>query len=88
LLRTDKVAAAILLIAILSGLHAEGLFLAEAHGAEAVGRDAQGDEVLLNGTGATVAEREVVFGRAALVAMAFDREANLRVLTKEIASLA
>jgi len=35
------VAAAILLIAIFRGLHAEGFFLAEADGVEAIGGNAQ-----------------------------------------------
>jgi hypothetical protein len=43
LLRTDKMAAAILLIAIFRGLHAEGLLFAEADGVEAIGRNAQRD---------------------------------------------
>ncbi len=68
-------------------LVAEGLFLAEAGCADAIGGDAQGDKVLLDGTGATLAEREVVFGGTTLVAMAFDGRANLRIVTQEIGGL-
>jgi len=38
-----------------------------------------GDEILLDRAGAAIAEREVVFGGAALIAVAFDRDANLRI---------
>ena len=40
LLDPDEVTATILLVAILSGLHAEGLFFTEANGVDAIGRDA------------------------------------------------
>ena len=39
---------------------------------------------MLDGAGATIAEREVVFGGAALVAMAFNGHANLRVVAQEV----
>src|SRR5438046_868126 len=65
-------AATILLPAGFGALHAERLLLAEADGAEAVGRDAQRDEILLDGTGAAITEAEVIFGRTTLIAMTFD----------------
>src|SRR5436190_2199117 len=65
-------AATILLPAGFGALHAERLLLAEADGAEAVGRDAQRDEILLDGTGAAITEAEVIFGRPTLIAMTCD----------------
>ena len=70
-------AATILLIARLSGFIAERLFFAVADGAEAVRRNAQGDEILFYCGGATISETEVVFGGAALIAMAFDGGFNV-----------
>src|SRR6266849_9346391 len=84
LLGADEVAAAILLPAGFVALGAEGLFFAEADGAEAIGGDAQRDEILLDGAGAAIAEREVVFGGAALVAVAFDGHAKLRIVAQEL----
>src|SRR5258708_17659551 len=84
LLGADEVAAAILLPARFVVLVAEGLFLAEADGADAIGGDAQGNEILLDGAGAAIAEREVVFGGPALVAMAFNGHANLRVVAQAV----
>src|ERR1700732_1222683 len=84
LLSFDEVAAAILLPAGFVALRAEGLFLAEANGADAIAGDPQGDEILLNGACAAIAEREVVFGGAALVAVALDGDANLRIVAQEV----
>jgi hypothetical protein len=67
------VAAAILLVALFRGLHAKGFFLAEADRVYALGGDSKGDQVLLDGAGAAIAQSEVVFGRTALVAMTLDR---------------
>jgi hypothetical protein len=69
-------------------LHAEGLFLAEADGVETVAGKAEADEVLLDGVGAAITKREVVFGGAAFVAMAFDRYANLRIVFEEVGGFA
>src|SRR5262249_44174588 len=63
-------------------LHAERLLFAEANGIDAIGGDAQGDEVLLDGAGTTIAESKVVLGGAALVAVAFDGDALGWVVTK------
>src|SRR5258706_2952598 len=87
LLGADEVAAAILLPAGFVALVAEGLFFAEADGADAIGGEAEGDEILLDGAGAAIAEREVVFGGTALVAMAFDGDAELRVIAQEVSGL-
>src|SRR2546429_6131122 len=62
-------AAAVLLPASLVVFHAERFLLAEADGIHAIGGDAERYEIFFHGGGATVAEAEVVFGRAALVAM-------------------
>src|SRR5229473_1720798 len=87
LLGADEVAAAVLLPAGLVALRAERFFLAEADGGHAVGRAAQRDEVLLHGAGAAIAERQVVFRGAALVAVAFDGHAKLRVVAQELGGL-
>src|SRR4029077_12564061 len=87
LLGADEVASAILLPAGFVALAAEGLFFAEADGADAVGGDAQGDEILLGGAGAAIAESEVVFGGAALVAVAFDGHANAGIIAQEFGGL-
>src|ERR1700740_941156 len=84
LLGADEVAAAVLLPAGFVVLTAEGLFFTEADGAHAVGRDSQGDETLLYRAGAAGPEREIVFGGAALVAMAFNGHAELRVVAQEL----
>src|SRR6267154_1315460 len=87
LLGADEVAAAVLLPAGFGALGAEGLFFAEAYGADAIGGDAQGDEILLYCAGAAIAKSEVVFGGAALVAMAFDGYANAGVIAQEFGGL-
>jgi len=80
-------AATILLPAGFVVLHAEGLLLAEADRAEAVGRNAQRNEILLDGVGAAVAEAEVVFGGTTLVAMAFDGDFYRGILLQVISGL-
>src|SRR5260370_3430717 len=79
-------AAAILLPASLGVLHAEGFLLAEADGAHTVGGDSQRHEILLDGVGTAIAEAEVVFRGAALVAMTFDGDFDRRVLLQEVRS--
>ena len=54
-------------------------FLAVAHGAHARRRDAERDQIVAGGERAALAERQVVFGRAAFVAVAFDRDLPRRV---------
>src|SRR5437016_4447029 len=79
--------AAVLLPAGLVALHAEGLLLAEADGAEAVGRNTQRNEVLLDGGGAAIAEAQVVFRGTTLVAVAFDGHLESRIVFQEIRGL-
>src|SRR6202163_5002057 len=87
LLSANEVATAILLPAAFVALRAEGLFLAEADRGQAVGGNAQGDEILLHGSGAAVPECQVVFRRAALVAVPFDGHAKLRIVAQEVRGL-
>src|SRR5690349_14830791 len=77
-------AAAVLLPTGLVVLRAEGFLFAEADGAEAVGRNAQGNEILLDGVGAAIAEAEVVLGGTTLVAMALNSHFDGRVPFQEI----
>src|SRR5712691_2159754 len=80
-------AAAVLLPASLVALHAEGLFLAEADDRDAVGGNAQGNDVLLYSVGAAVTETQVVFRGATLVAVAFDGHFEPRIVFEEIGGL-
>jgi hypothetical protein len=56
LLGSNEMAAAVLLVAVFGGLHAERLFLAEADGVETVGGNTQGNQVLLDGACTAVSE--------------------------------
>src|SRR5258706_6823141 len=87
LLGADEVAAAILLPAGFVALVGEGLCFVIADGADAIGGEAQGDEILLDGAGAAIAEREAVLRGAALVAVAFDGDAELPVIAQEVSGL-
>src|SRR6267143_167367 len=79
-------AAAVLLPAGFVVLHTEGLLLAEADGAEAVGRNAQRNEILLDGAGAAIAKAEVVLRGTTLVAMALYGDFDRRVFFQEVRS--
>ena len=68
----------------LVALHAEGLFLAVADGAQPVRRNAERYKELFYGGGAAVAEGEVVFRRTTLIAVAFDGYLEPRILLQEI----
>ena len=68
-------------------LVAELLLFAEADGAKAVGRNTKRHEILLGGAGSAIAEREIVFGGAALIAMALDGGTSLRMIAEELRSL-
>src|SRR5467141_1797499 len=81
-----EMAAAVLLPAGLVVLVAEGLLLAEADDVQAVGRNAQRNEVLLDGGGAAIAKAQVVFRGATLVAVAFDGCFNRWVPLQEVRS--
>src|ERR1700694_5884313 len=80
-------AATVLLPAGLVALVAEGLLLAEANDGEAVGRNAQRNEVLLDGAGAAIAQAQVVFRGATLVAVAFDGYLETWIIFQEIRGL-
>src|SRR6266704_1604902 len=77
-------AATVLLPATFVVLHAERLFLAVADGAQPVCGNSERDDVLLHGAGAAIAETQIVFGGAALVAVSFDGRLDLRVVLQEI----
>ena len=84
LLGRGEVAATILRVAGFGGFGAEGLFFAPAGGAEMVGGNAQADEIFLDGIGTALAESEIVFGRTALVAMAFNGDAGVGIALEEV----
>jgi hypothetical protein len=84
----DEVADAVALPAFFVALGAKLFFLAEARGVETVGGNAELHEVILNGRGAAIAEDQVVFGGAALVAAALDGHFDLRILAQEVRGLA
>src|SRR5262245_58508268 len=70
--RHREVRAAVLLPALLGRLGADRDFLAVGDGLEPLGRHSQRDDVVVGGTRAPLAEREVVLDRSALVAVALD----------------
>jgi hypothetical protein len=84
LLRDDEMCSAVLLPALFVALRASRLFLAVADGTDARGRDAQLHKCVLCGRGAIVAEREIVLGRSAFVAMTLDGEVNVGMLLQVI----
>ena len=86
LVSLDEVADAVALPAFLVALGAKLLFLAEAGGVEAIGGNAELNEVILDGRGAAIAENNVVFGGAAFVAAAFDGRLDLRIFAEEVRS--
>jgi hypothetical protein len=83
----DEMAAAILLPASFVALHAEGLLLAEANGGKAIRGDAEGNEILFHGIGAAITEAQVVFRRAALIAVAFNGHFEARIIFQKICGL-
>src|SRR5437868_15522405 len=80
-------ATAVLLPTSLVVLHTEGLLLAEADSADAVGRNAQRNDVLLDRGGAAIAEAQVVFRGTTLVAVAFDGYFEAWIVFQEIPGL-
>ena len=78
LLPGREVHAAVLLPARLVVVGALRTFLAVADGLQLVAGNAQLDQEVLGGGGAPVAQGQVVFGRAALVAMALDGDGRIR----------
>src|SRR5258708_27463074 len=79
-------AAAVLLPAGLVVLVAEGLLLAEADDVQAVGRNAERNEVLHHSGGTANAQAQVVFRGTTLVAVAFDGWFNRWVPLQEVRS--
>ena len=84
LLLIDEVTAAILLPAAFVLFHAERLFLAVADGLDAAGADSSGGQGTLHCAGTLVAQSQVVFGRAAAVAVSLNREVDAGVLAEEL----
>src|SRR5271168_3663893 len=76
-------AAAILLPATLVRLGAEWLFLAHRHGLNAIPGDSGLNQRILHRVSATGAERKVIFGRPAFVAVSFNRDVDVRMLLQE-----
>src|ERR1700683_430924 len=74
---------AILLPARFIVLGAEWPLFAPAHGIHAVGGNAERNKVILGSLGAAFTEANVVLRRAALIAMALDGHANLRIRAQE-----
>src|SRR5580693_3724492 len=83
LLRRYEVRAAILLPTFFGVLGAERTFLAPADGVHAIGADAQRNQIILRRLRAPFAQADIVFGGTALVAMAFDGHADLRIRAQE-----
>src|SRR5277367_441108 len=77
----------VFLPALLVAVGAEGALFAQAGGRQAIGGDAEGDEVVFHGGGAAVTEDEVVFGGTAFVAVAFDGGADFRMVAQELGGL-
>src|SRR5580698_6063355 len=75
--------AAVLLPALFGGLGAEGLLLAVADDANAVGGNACGYQCVLGGVGTILSESQVVFIRSALVAVAADDHLDVRMANQE-----
>src|ERR1035437_2996316 len=83
LLLINEVGAAVLLPARLVAFRAERFFLAVADRAYAVGRNPELRQSLLGFVGTIVAQRQVVFGRTAFVAVALDGELHALVLLQK-----
>src|SRR6202041_1782966 len=76
----DKVTAAILLPAAFGFFHAERFFFAVADGLNAIGADSGRNQSALHGRGPLIAQCQVVFGRAAGIAVSLNRKVNVGVL--------
>src|ERR1035437_2640558 len=84
LLLINEMAAAVLLPASFVAFCAEGLFLAVADGFDPAGADAAPRECILHGTGALVAQSQVIVSRSALVAVSFNRDVYVGMLIEEL----
>src|SRR6185312_1188957 len=87
LLVDGECCAAVLLPARFVVLGAELLFLAVADGAQPVGAHTGGNQRLLGGVGAVFTECQVVFHRAALVAISADDHLQFRMLVQVVGVL-
>ena len=83
-LRQDKVGAAVLLPALLVVLGAERPLLAPARGFHSFGGNAERNQKVFCGFGAPLAEAEIVFRRASLIAMSFERNMDLRIRAQKL----
>src|SRR5271156_3206388 len=79
--------APILLPARFIVLGAEWPLFAPAHRIHAVGWDAERNKIVLGSLGSAFTEADVVFRGAALVAVAFDGDADLRIRAQKLRSL-
>ena len=67
-------------------LGADRIFLAEADCIQLIGGHAHRHQIVLGGFGAGIAKRDVVFGRAALVAITLDLQLVVGILLQMVAS--
>src|SRR5208282_4317390 len=84
LLSVNEVSTAVLLPATFVRLGAERFLFAHGHGLDAIAAHSSLDERILHRAGAIGAEGEVIFGRAALVAVSFDGDADVGMLLQEL----
>src|SRR5437660_9296889 len=82
-----KMAAPVLLPALLVGFGAERLLLAITDGIDATAVDAALSQSLFDSGGAFIAERQIVFRGAALVAVAFDHKSQVGMLLQKLRCL-
>jgi hypothetical protein len=78
--RNEEMAAAILRPAGFGLAPAERRFLAETSRDDAIGVDSQAGQIVADHNGAAIAQRQVVFGGASLVAMPLNEKVRLRPL--------
>src|SRR5277367_2327253 len=76
--------AAVLLPASFVGVGTLRAFLTVADGFQVIGGDAQLDQEVLGGGSAAIAQREVIFGGAALIAVAFDDHREVGILLEDL----
>src|SRR5258706_2883638 len=79
-----EVSAAILLIATFVRLGAERFLVARADGLDSIATHSSLDEPILHRVRAVGAESQVIFGRAALVAVSLNSDVNVGMLLKEL----
>src|ERR1700722_19279487 len=80
----DKVTASILLPAAFVFFHAERFFFAVADDLNAIGADSGRNQSALHGRGPLIAQCQVVFGRAAGIAVSLNRKVNVGMLVEEL----